>query len=120
MEVVSRYPDLESTIESASIQAKDAKAKESFEHADYLQKLLMMFCHRNGAAEATAILFNRAYSSEYFRYSNIGGDSVELSLTDEIREMIDRNPDVLKFCNPEGDVDQWIKDEVNRQDRRYW
>ena len=119
MEVISKHPDLEGIIESASIQTKDAEARESFEHADYLEKLIMMFCYRNEAAEVSNFLFNRIYRTAFFRYSNVGDDSMALYLTDEIREMIDRNPDVLGFCVPEGDVDKWLLNEINRRDRRY-
>lgn len=120
MTVLSRNQPFESSCELASIRAEEASIKESFEHASYLQKLLMMFCYRNDTAEVSRDLFNRIYGKAYFRYINVGDDSIAIYLTDEIREMIDRNPCVLEFCASEGDVDQWIKDEVNRQDRYYW
>lgn len=119
MEVISEHPNLEDAIKSASIKMKDAKARESFEHADYLEKLIMMFCYRNEVAEVTSSLFNRV-RNVFFRYIYVGDDSVQLYLADDMREMIDRNRDVLKFCEPEGDVDQWIKDEIGKESPWRW
>lgn len=110
--VLENNPTLKDSIIASSIKARDASKKWDFEHADYLQQLMMMSCYRNGTETIDRSFYARIFDSNLFESKRRLDGSYVLRLVDSIKDMIDRNPDVLGFCSPEGDVDEWLDDEI--------
>lgn len=113
-----RAAELEETERKSKATAKAAELRagrvRSFKHGSYYDKLLAFYLLRNDVI----MLRERAYKEisdwSLFEYQTSGVNERDYFLSDGIREILNEQDELLLFCKPDGDTDEWLIDEMKR------
>ncbi len=99
-------------IEDSAYRFRQEALRDEFERLSYIQKLFIYLLYLSDVVDTTWKVYSEADKTNFMFYSVVGKDKRRYRIKEAAKEMLDNNPALLEFCDPDGEKIDWLKGEI--------
>lgn len=107
--------DLKSEIEKARIRKRELFLRNEFDHMFYVDKVFVYLLYVSSEITIDHRAYEEVSVDDFAEYTVTENDNRTYRISEEARSVLDKNPSMLSFCRPEGDLEQWLIKEFGEQ-----
>lgn len=107
--------DLKTEIEDARIRKRELYLRNEFDHMLYVDKVFVYLLYVSSEITIDHRAYEEVSVDDFAEYTVTENDNRTYRISEEARSVLDKNPSMLSFCRPEGDLKQWLIKEFGEQ-----
>lgn len=111
-DILSNDNSMQQLVADSAYRFKQEALRDEFERLSYISKLFIYLLYLSDHVDTCWKVYSETHAKNFMYYIVVGEDKRRYKLKEAAREILDDNPTLLEFCDPDGEKKDWLEDRI--------